>query len=208
MRLIRPWFFTSLLFPRAIFRMKTGEKQICLTFDDGPNPETTPEILRILKEHNVRALFFCRGDAAERYPDLMQEIISEGHMTGNHGYSHLDGWKTPADMYADDVERASLFVPSSFFRPPYGRLTVKQDKTLLKKYKIVFWDLMPYDFDAEFGPENSLRVLKKKIRPGSVIVLHDSPNSSVISFLSEFIVFAFRRGFSFVLPADNSGIKT
>ena len=203
MRFIRPWFFISVLFPNALFRLKTREKQICLTFDDGPNPRTTPELLAILKKYGVRAVFFCRGDAAEKYPELVQEIISAGHLTGNHGYSHLDGWKTPADKYAYDVVKASSFVPSGFFRPPYGRLTLRQDKTLAKKYKIVFWDLMPYDYDPEFGAENSLRILKKKIRSGSVIVLHDSPRSSVVSFLSEFIGFALSRGYSFVLPADN-----
>ncbi|NSW95019.1 MAG: polysaccharide deacetylase family protein [Bacteroidales bacterium] len=207
MRLLRPCFLSSFLFPGAVFRLKTREKQICLTFDDGPHPETTPEILQILKRHNIKAVFFCRGDTAERYPGLVQEIISEGHLTGNHGYSHLDGWKTPAGKYTDDVERASLFVPSVLFRPPYGRLTLKQDKTLVKKYKIVFWDLMPYDFDTKFGAGNSLRILKTKIRPGSVIVLHDSPRSSVISFLGEFIEFAFNQGYSFVLPDEIPGNK-
>lgn len=203
MRFVRPWFFTPILFPDALFRIKTGEKQICLTFDDGPNPATTPEILAILKKYNVRALFFCRGDAAEKYPKLIQDIIAAGHLTGNHGYRHLDGWRTPAGTYTDDVEKASSFIPSGFFRPPYGRLTMKQDKTLVKKYKIVFWDVMPHDYDPEFGAGKSLRILKSKIRPGSVIVLHDSPRSSVLSFLSEFIGFALRSGYSFVLPADN-----
>lgn len=200
MRLYRPFFFAKWLFPEALFRIRTSERVLCLTFDDGPNPDSTPLILDILDKHGIKAVFFCRGDAAEEFPELMKMIVSKGHLTGNHGFSHQDGWRIKVKYYLDDVKRASELTSSLIFRPPYGRLTMKQDKTLAKSYRIVFWDLMPYDFDPGFGSIRSLNILKRKIRPGTVIVLHDTPASSVLSFLDDFIDHASGKGYRFVLP--------
>ena len=87
MRFFRPCFIAGWLYPEAIFRMKTDEKLLCLTFDDGPDPDSTPELLDLLERHNIKGIFFCDGRAAEKYPELIDLIISNGHLTGNHGYS-------------------------------------------------------------------------------------------------------------------------
>jgi peptidoglycan/xylan/chitin deacetylase (PgdA/CDA1 family) len=200
MRFFRLPFFAGWLFPEALFRIRTKEKILCLTFDDGPDPDSTPFLLNILDKHQIKATFFCCGYAAEKYPDLIKLITSKGHLIGNHSYSHLKGWETPFGKYIEDVNRAAVSTSPVLFRPPYGQLTLKQDKTLMKTYKIVFWDLMPYDFDNQLGSKNSLNILKKKIRPGSVIVLHDSRKSIVNSFLGEFIDFSTSQGYRFVLP--------
>jgi peptidoglycan/xylan/chitin deacetylase (PgdA/CDA1 family) len=94
MRLFRPCFIAGWLYPEAIFRIRTTEKLLCLTFDDGPDPGSTPQLLDILDKYNIKSLFFCDGRAAEKYPDLIKRMISRGHIIGNHGYSHLDGWRT------------------------------------------------------------------------------------------------------------------
>ena len=201
MRLFRPGFIAGFLYPEALFRIKTSEKVLCLTFDDGPHPDTTFKLLDILDNHNVKALFFCNGSAAEKYPDLIDLICSSGHMVGNHGYSHFDGWRTSAGKYISDTIRASTFTSSVLFRPPYGRLNLTQYRVLAKRFKIFFWDLMPYDFDKKFGRTNSLMVLKKKIRPGSLIVLHDKAESVAESLLGEFIEYAAGEGYRFVLPS-------
>ncbi len=197
MRLFRPGFFACCLYPGAIFRIKTTEKLLCLTFDDGPNPDSTPQLLDILDQHQIKAVFFCDGRAAEKYPDLINQISSKGHIIGNHSYNHLNGWKTSTEKYVDDIDKAAALTSGSLFRPPYGRLRFEQYRKLKKKYKIVFWDLMPYDFDDSFGAENSLKILKSKIRPGSVIVLHDNPNSVAIKILEEFLTFAVKEGYRF-----------
>ncbi len=195
MRLFRPGFIACCLYPEAIFRIKTTEKLLCLTFDDGPNPDSTPQLLDILDQHQIKAVFFCDGRAAEKYPDLINQISSKGHIIGNHSYNHLNGWKTSTEKYVDDIDKAAALTSGSLFRPPYGRLRFEQYRKLKKKYKIVFWDLMPYDFDDSFGAENSLKILKSKIRPGSVIVLHDNPNSVAIKILEEFLTFAVKEGY-------------
>ncbi len=199
MRLFRPGFLAGWLYPEAIFRIRTTEKVLYLTFDDGPDPVSTPRLLDILKTYDIKALFFCDGRAAEKFPDLINQIRKEGHLIGNHGYSHFDGWHTDSDKYIKDIIRASYFTSDKIFRPPFGRLSVKQKKRLLKSYKLVFWDLMPYDFDKSFGNGKSMRILKDKIRPGSIIVLHDTPASCANKILSDFITFAVASGYRFGL---------
>jgi peptidoglycan-N-acetylglucosamine deacetylase len=200
MRLFRPCFIAGWFYPDALFRIKTVEKLLCLTFDDGPDPESTPGLLDILKRYNVKALFFCDGRAGENYPELVDLIKSQDHLIGNHGYNHFDGWKTSVTSYIHDVEKGAKYTSSDLFRPPYGRLKLRQYLQLNKNYKIVFWDIMPYDFDSSLEPEESLNILTKKLRPGSVIVLHDKPHASLIPLLPGFIETAFQKGYRFVLP--------
>jgi peptidoglycan/xylan/chitin deacetylase (PgdA/CDA1 family) len=199
MRLFRPCFFTGWLYPGALFRLKRSEKILCLTFDDGPDPGSTPELLDILNKYNVKALFFCDGRAAEKYPELVRKMIINGHIIGNHGYCHLKGWTTSTKKYCDDINKASEFTSDKIFRPPYGRIRFCQFRRLRKKFRIVFWDLMPYDFDIRFGAERSLAVLNKKVRPGSIIVLHDTPRSTMKYFLKDFIEISIRKGYKYVV---------
>jgi peptidoglycan-N-acetylglucosamine deacetylase len=197
MRLFRPCFIEGWLYPEAIFRIKTDEKLLYLTFDDGPDPDSTPELINLLDSANVKGLFFCDGNASEKYPELVELIISKGHVVGNHGFMHFDGWRTVTEKYIEDISMADGFTNSPFFRPPYGRMKIGQYKRLKEKYKIVLWDLMPYDFDRNFGSEKSLQILKNKIRPGSIIVLHDKPSSVANTILSEFITYAISSGYRF-----------
>ena len=185
----------------AIFRIGKKGKVVCLTFDDGPDPVSTPKILEVLAGQEVRAIFFCTGSAAEKYPELTGLIRSAGHVIGNHGYRHADGWKTSCKSYIENVLKAGPFTSDRLFRPPYGHLSPVQYRRLKKSYKIVLWDIMPYDFDSSFGSRNSLRILMRMIRPGAVIALHDKPDSSALLFLDEFINLAAAAGYSFALPA-------
>ena len=198
MRFFRPCFLAG-LYPGAKFRIKTTEKILYLTFDDGPDPESTPLLLEVLREHNIKVLFFCIGRAAEEHPELIRQILDDGHGIGNHTYNHLNGWITHSNVYINDVIRASESTSSLIFRPSFGRLRPKQYRILKRQFLIVFWDLMAYDFDRTFGAENSLKILKTKIRTGSIIVLHDTPQSSARYFLDEFITFAVGEGYRFEL---------
>ncbi len=199
MRLLRPFPLLRLVYPEAVFRGTTIAKELCLTFDDGPHPDTTPEILDILESHNLKAAFFCSGREAEKYPGLVNLIVSKGHLIGNHGYYHLSGWKTNVRDYIENAVRAEKFTSSVIFRPPYGHICPAQYRELNKKYRIVFWDLMPYDFDEKISGESVFKILKEKIRPGSIIVLHDKATSSCLSFLDRFIKYAGGSGCKFVM---------
>jgi peptidoglycan/xylan/chitin deacetylase (PgdA/CDA1 family) len=128
-------------------------------------------------------------------------IRSKGHILGNHGHSHPSGWITAAENYITDVSKAAYFTNSVFFRPPFGRLKIGQYRKLKDNFRIVFWDIMPYDFDKNFSSEKSLLVLRKKIRPGSIIVLHDKASSTANKIIGEFVKFAVTSGYRFdVLP--------
>ena len=197
MRLFRPCFISVRLFPEALFRVSTSEKVLYLTFDDGPDVLSTPPLLGILSHHNIKAVFFCSGKEASENPDLIEMIKKGGHVIGNHGYNHPNGFVTGTQKYLDDIYLASTVTSSSLFRPPYGRLRLSQYRELKKKFRIIMWDLMPYDFDRSFGSERSLSCLKRFIRPGSVIVLHDIACSTLNDFLENFIGFAKEAGYRF-----------
>jgi peptidoglycan/xylan/chitin deacetylase (PgdA/CDA1 family) len=200
MRLFRFPSFAGFLYPEGIFRIKTTEKVLFLTFDDGPYPESTPGLLELLLKHGIKSTFFCSGSHAEKLPVIMEQIKSAGHLIGNHGYSHLNGWDTPVAEYVSDIESAARFTSDKIFRPPFGRIKISQYNKLKKGYRIYFWDLMSFDYDDSFGKENSLRILKKKIRPGSVIVFHDRSNSCANEIVEEYISFALKEGYRFELP--------
>jgi peptidoglycan/xylan/chitin deacetylase (PgdA/CDA1 family) len=200
MRWFRPFFLTKLFYPQAVFRIRTSENILYLTFDDGPDPDSTPLILKILEQNNVRAIFFCSGKAAETYPSLVEMIKDNGHVIGNHCYDHLNGCRTSTDRYCIEVKKASGFTSDKIFRPPYGRMKLSQYRLLTKKYRIFMWDLMSYDYDRNFGARKTLNILSKKIRPGSVIVLHDKPSSSSPLILNDFIELSTTRGYRFDIP--------
>lgn len=200
MRFVRPWFIPHLLYPGSVKRIKEETDSLFLTFDDGPDKDSTPRILEILDLHSVAAVFFCTGRKAEGYPYLTDMIKAGGHVIGNHGYEHLDGWRTRNGVYYKDIQRAAAFTSASIFRPPFGRISPIQYRFLKKEYSIFFWDLMPYDFDNQLSPDRCLNILFKNLRPGSVIALHDTSESSAGSFLEDFILRARDKGYSFALP--------
>jgi peptidoglycan/xylan/chitin deacetylase (PgdA/CDA1 family) len=197
-------FPAAVIYPDAIYRIGGTGRRLGLTFDDGPDPGSTPGVLDILDRHNVRATFFCTGMKVLEQPGLFARIATSGHATGNHGFSHLNGLKTPVREYCSDVLRGRDITCSNLFRPPYGRIRVRQYRILERSMRIVFWDLMPYDFDSTLSPEASCRILLQRLRPGSLIVLHDTALSSAPHYLDRFITEALCQGYTFCLPDDYS----
>ena len=176
--------FIQRLYPERIWAFSREEKSIYLTFDDGPIPEVTPWVLDELKKYNAKATFFCIGENVQKHPEIFQRILSEGHSVGNHTFNHLNGWKTATSEYIENVDKAEgqmgnnskfKIQDSRLFRPPYGKITSKQAKILQRKgFKIVMWDIISYDYDANTSPEKCLQNVLKNIKPGSVVVFHDS----------------------------------
>lgn len=201
MRLHRPWFLTPYLYRGAIFRIKTTEKILSLTFDDGPDPSSTTAVLEILERYNIRAIFFCCGRAAADYPELMARTKSGGHIIGNHGFIHIDGFLTSVPNYVENIKLAEKLTSAVLFRPPYGRLRPAQYRKIRTSYRVVMWDLMAYDFDRRAGREEVLNLLKKRIRKGSIIVLHDKQGSTVTGFLEDLIRYCLAEGYRFVIPS-------
>src|SRR5438045_4613705 len=93
-----PWVIKK-LYPECIWDIRTTEKVLYLTFDDGPHPEATSFVLDQLKKYNAKATFFCIGKNVQEYFDIYTRIIDEGHKPGNHTYDHLNGWKVKDETY-------------------------------------------------------------------------------------------------------------
>lgn len=189
-------------FPIPDFPDGKTQNTIYLTFDDGPIPEVTPWVLEELKKYHAKATFFCIGDNIKKYPGLFRRIIAEGHSAGNHTFDHLNGWKTSTDEYIDNVLNAEEEMrkvyeargtkhqvnprvnsetsnqPSTInklFRPPYGKLSSRQSQILRQKgYNIIMWDVLSGDFDASISEENCFSNVSEYIKPGSIVVFHDS----------------------------------
>jgi len=157
-----------------IWDIKTREKELFLSFDDGPEPEVTPEILEVLQSYKAKASFFCIGKNVENHPDIYQRIVDEGHSVGNHTFNHEKGWDTTLMTYLRSVAQCSQYVKSNLFRPPYGRIRRNQAAALRRKYHLIMWDVLSADFDAEVNPQKCLDNVVKNARSGSIIVFHDS----------------------------------
>jgi peptidoglycan-N-acetylglucosamine deacetylase len=182
-----------------IWDVETEQKTVFLTFDDGPGQQTTPEVLEILEKFNAKATFFCLGRNVEMHPSACETIKKSGHALGNHTYSHLNGWKTHTKNYISDIEKSNDIINSPLFRPPYGRIKPSQIKILKKKYLIVMWSILTGDFDINISEEKCLQNSLRTIKPGSIIVFHDSVKAikKVSKVLPEFIRQVNDMGYSF-----------
>ena len=167
-------------FRNYLWKIPTKEKVVYLTFDDGPTPEVTDFVLSELDKYGFKATFFCIGNNVESHPDIFRKVMENGHSVGNHTYNHVNGWHVPFDDYMDDVEKCADILnshgaTSTLFRPPYGKLSLKQSKRLRAEgFKIVMWDILSADFDTAITPERCLNNVVKHISPGSIIIFHDS----------------------------------
>ncbi len=157
-----------------LWNFDRGEKNLYITFDDGPTPQITEETLDLLKEFNARATFFCLGKNVEENQLLYARILQEGHQVGNHSTTHPDGWKTCTFGYVKDVLKAQQKIQSNLFRPPYGHITFSQASLLKKKFKIVMWDVISGDFDPTVTEESCFQNVRKAALNGSIIVFHDN----------------------------------
>jgi peptidoglycan/xylan/chitin deacetylase (PgdA/CDA1 family) len=165
---------TGIIYPQIIKSFPSEKGKLFFTFDDGSDKEVTPIVLDILKKFNAKATFFCLGENVEKNIDLYNRIIIEGHKTGNHGFSHLNGFKTNTKLYSENIEKAEKLIDKKIFRPPYGKLKPSQYKILKGKYKIILWDVMSYDFDQSLTGKQCAEIVIKNATDGSIIVFHDT----------------------------------
>lgn len=159
--------------------LKTDQKIIALTFDDGPDPQSTPKILDVLKEYDIQATFFVVGKNVKKYPELLKKTVEAGHLIGNHSYNHsyiralgplllLSDIKATNERIYDQTKLKPIF-----YRPPYGFRTPWAVKAASQAgYKIITWNNMTYDYFG-ISTKNLVNNIVRHAHPGGIIVLHD-----------------------------------
>jgi peptidoglycan/xylan/chitin deacetylase (PgdA/CDA1 family) len=179
--------------------MPPGKKAIYLTFDDGPVPGVTPEVLEILRSRNAKATFFCVGDNVHRHPDIFNAIVNDGHSTGNHTFNHLDGWRTLPGEYADNVHHCNKYFQTSLFRPPYGRFTPREYFLLRKQFRFILWSVLSGDYHHGTSPDQCLKNVLDYTRDGSIVLFHDSlkAKEKMLFTLPRMLDHFIEKGFSF-----------
>ena len=182
-------------------------KPIALTFDDGPWPNTTPEVLNVLKKNHVKATFFIVGKQVQKYPQLMKQVVGEGHAIGNHTWSHqYHHYNNPAaaheiDRTADLVYKTTG-VKTSLFRPPAGILnnglaTYAHEKN----YAVVMWSVDTKDWHSQrTTAQGWIDNILKQAKPGGIVLLHDGggDRSKTVQALPQLIAQLKKRGYQFV----------
>ena len=215
MRLITTPKILRMFYPSFLWEMPKGEKKLYITFDDGPHPTITPQVLEILKKFNAKATFFCVGNNVKKYKETFELIKKEGHSVGNHTFNHEKGLITKTKDYVDSVIEADALIQSPLFRPPHGRIKFSQIRELKKKLrnsesqnlsnlepqqlKIVAWTVISYDWDKSLTPDDCYNNVIKNAGDGSIIVFHDSEKAlnNMIPALIKVLEYYTERGFTF-----------
>lgn len=186
-----------------------GRRIVYLTFDDGPIPEVTPQVLEILDRYGVKATFFMVGENIDKHPEVFEQVVKAGHVVGNHTYNHLKGWKYSLSAYLANVAKCEKAIHShlsaqtksdndKLFRPPYGKAWPWQRSALVKQgYRLIYWDILTRDYDRNVSPEQMLTRIERDVRPGSIINFHDSlkSNERMLSVLPKAIAFLQSQGY-------------
>lgn len=162
----------------AVIRGPAESRNFTLTFDDGPAPPFTEQILDILAERKISATFFLCGKNVERYPEIAQRIVREGHTIGNHTYSHPFLCPHSRKFIAREIDRAQdaiervTGVRPTLFRPPYGARWFGLTPILKKRgLRLVMWSVM--GFDWKYRSQAIIKATARRMHPGAVILLHD-----------------------------------
>lgn len=154
-------------------------RSVCLTFDDGPDPHHTPNILNTLADFDVTATFFVLGEAAEKFPHLVEQMLKAGHTIGSHTYSHRHPWIMSSAQAGREVIHANVIISQitgtlpRWFRPPFGRLrAAMRRQAQLEKMQTVLWSHSIIDWGV-MGTKAGVSKRLAQIKPGDIVLMHD-----------------------------------
>ncbi len=205
--------------PTVLFRtssiglIKRGEqeKTLALTFDDGPNPHYTPQLLDLLKQYDCKATFFVVADKVKEHPQLVQRMVTEGHNIGIHHYTHTDSWYLTPFGTKREIERSAELIEKTiggrpvYYRPPYGRLNWFTFR-YAKEYTLVLWSSIFQDWKVQ-DPGQLKEKMLDRLSDGEIYLLHDDGSNrtadttapeSTIQALERFLPEALNRGYKCV----------
>lgn len=181
---------------------------IALTFDDGPSPELTPKLLKILADRNVKATFFVLGTNATANPDILRAEIAGGHEVGNHSWNHPQLTKIPlaaADKQIEDTSAAiqnATGVKPIFLRPPYGSMNPALQHHIWEKYGIstIYWSVDPLDWKIR-DPQSVYDQVMKQVKPGAIVLAHDI-HPTTVAAMPRLLDALIAKGYKFVTVSE------
>lgn len=198
---------------RVFSKHENDCKMIALTFDDGPHPIYTPEILEYLAENHIHATFFMIGVNVERYPELVQRVLDEGHEIGNHTMDHPDLRRESADMLIRELREAEKLLVNLtgerpiYFRPPGGRCGQSvRDAAAAMDYDIILWTVDTRDWSQQTTVAQAVSAVLDHVESGAIILCHDSVSRSdgsvTLAAMREFIPALLEQGYRFVTVSE------
>lgn len=190
-------------FVKSFNKGPQNSNKIALTFDDGPHPMTLP-VLELLEKHDVKATFFCIGRQIEKHPHIFQKIVEKGHTVGNHSYSHSNNFGFfSSKKVKNELDTTDALIKKytgkkvTFFRPPFGVTNLHIKKALNKtKHHTIGWNIRSLDTAIEFE-EAILKRIKTRLKPGSIILLHDTSQKTV-NVLEQLLIYIKKENFEAV----------
>ncbi|WP_282936903.1 polysaccharide deacetylase family protein [Paenibacillus sp. RC67] len=190
--------------------VKMADKRVALTFDDGPDNKYTPRILDILKKNQIQATFFLIGENAQKHPQVINRILQEGHVLGNHSWDHQNLSKMTCDQIQSEISKTDELIKSisgqspEVFRAPYGAVSteVLETASLTGHQKIIGWSVDTQDWKGKTAAE-ILSTVKKEVRPGAIILQHSFGGrggnlNNTVEALPLIIAYLKENGYSFV----------
>src|SRR5436190_16139157 len=181
---------------------------IAITFDDGPSATLTPKLLDILAAHHIKATFFVIGENVAEHPEIVARAAREGHEIGNHSWSHPNfgkmsdqGVRSQLQRTDDAIKNATSQRPT-LMRPPYGSITAREKRWIYEEfgYRIILWDVDPYDWKRP-GPAVVRSRILKETQPGSIVLSHDIHPGTIEAMPSTFDALE-AKGFKFVTVSE------
>lgn len=194
--------------PEIIDSARGHGKVVSLTFDDGPHPEHTPELLRVLRKHRVKAVFCLWGDHVKEHPEIVRSIVAHGHTLCNHSMHHddLSQWSAEeirADLLETQaaIRKAAPWAPIPYFRAPFGAWGESPQVAARLGMRSLGWRLAVEDWVPP-GTDELVRRLKEGITPGAVVLLHDAggDRSQTVAAVDRIIPMLRAEGYRFTLP--------
>jgi len=181
---------------------------IAMTFDDGPSATLTPKLLDILAAHHIKATFFVIGENVAEHPEIVARAAREGHEIGNHSWSHPNLAKISQESVRSQLQRTDDAIKSAtgsrpaLLRPPYGSITDREKRWIHDEfgYRIILWDVDPYDWKRP-GPAVVRNRILKETQPGSIVLSHDIHPGTIEGMPSTFDALE-ARGFKFVTVSE------
>ncbi len=181
---------------------------IALTFDDGPSPETTPKLLKILAERNIKATFFVLGTHATANPDILRSQIAAGHEVGNHSWNHPQLTKIKLEAADKQIEDTSAAIQNAtgvkpiYLRPPYGSMTPALQHHISEKYGIstIYWSVDPLDWKIR-DPQSVYDQIMKQVKPGAIVLAHDI-HATTVAAMPRLLDALIAKGYKFVTVSE------